>query len=417
MGSKKLKAIAVERGKRRVLVKNKRSLREVANEFLEIAKKKSFFKWGTLAVILIANEQGWLPIKNYTTNIWHIDEEKLSRFDAEAIRKRYSPKPHSCWACQQQHCGLIEIKEGPYAGLVVEEPEYEQFAAWAPLIGQDEVDGVIVLSYETDNLGLENNEAGWIISWLMECYEKGILTKEDLDGVEMRWGDVEAVRAMLRKIAHREGIGDLLAEGIRIAANKIGGKALECAIFTHKGNTPRGHDHRTRWHELFDTCVSDTGTIETHLITLGMMQFVQGGDPIEISTQTAKTRWVMPFEDSLGTCRFNTGMNGELLSKAVAAVTGWDFTVQDAKIIGFRIANLMRAFNIRHGHTPDMEKPSLRYGSTPKDGPLKGKSILSHWDEMIDNYYKLMGWDRKTGKPLPETLERFGLKDVVKDLW
>jgi len=417
MGAKKLKAIAVQRGKAAVTIKNKRLLSTVSNQLLVDAKKHSTFKWGTLPVIMAAKEEGWLPIKNYTTNIWAIEQKMLAEFDEQSIRDKYNPKPNPCWACQHEHCHRMTITEGPYAGLAIEEPEYEQFAAWGPNTGQTDVSAAMMLSHETDRLGMENNEAGWLISWLMECYEKGILSGKVMDGIEMTWGNVEATRKMLGKIAARDGFGDILAEGVMRASQHIGGQSTSIAIYTKKGNTPRGHDHRTRWHEMFDTCVSDTGTIETHLIVLGYNQFSQLGDPIEISTLTARSRGAMPFHDSLGVCLFNTRMNVPLLSQAVSAVTGWGFTSNEAMTAGLRIANVLRAFNIRHGLTPSLEYPSDRYGSTPVDGPAKGKSIMPYWEQMLDNYYELMGWDRATGKPLPHTLEDLGLDDIARDLW
>jgi aldehyde:ferredoxin oxidoreductase len=264
---------------------------------------------------------------------------------------------------------------------------------------------------------MENNEVGWLISWLMECYERGILTKNETNGLEMTWGNVETTKEMLNMIAARQGFGDVLAEGVMRASQHVGGEASELAIYTKKGNTPRAHDHRTRWHELFDTCVSDTGTIERHLVEFGYPQFRQLGDPLEISTLTAKTTGAMPFEDSLGVCRFNSRMNLTLLSQAVSAVTGWKFTPEEAMTAGLRTANLMRAFNVRHGLTPELEYPSHRYGSTPVDGPAKGRSILPFWEQMLDNYYSLMGWDKLTGKPLPETLRRLGLEHIISHLW
>ena len=417
MGSKRLKAIAVTRGKIPIMVKDEERLSAVANEILEKAKTFATFKWGTLFAITIANEQGWLPVKNYTTNVWPIEEDRLATFEAEYIREHFNPKRNPCWACQQHHVHVMTITEGPYAGLVVEEPEYEQFAAWGADTGNTDVAAAIMLSYETDNIGLENNEAGWVISWVMECYERGILTKEDTNGLEMTWGNVEATKKMLNMIARREGFGDLLAEGVKRASQRLGGEAPNLAIYTKKGNTPRGHDHRTRWYEMFDTCVSNTGTIEVQLGDLGMTKLVGPARPMEISAAVAKTKGMMPFEDSLGVCRFNTKLNLELLSQAISAVTGWDFTPEEANTAGRRIVNLLRAFNIRHGLTPDLEYPSPRYGSTPVDGPSKGISIMTYWEQMLDNYYKLMGWDRKTGKPLPETLKKLSLDYVIKDLW
>jgi aldehyde:ferredoxin oxidoreductase len=101
----------------------------------------------------------------------------------------------------------------------------------------------------------------------------------------------------------------------------------------------------------------------------------------------------------------------------VSAVTGWNFTPEEGKTVGLRIVNLMKAFNLRCGIKKEHDYPSERYGSTPKDGPGKGVSIMSRWEEMLKNYYRLMGWDEQTGKPLPETLKSLGLEHVTKDIW
>ncbi|MEK7353444.1 MAG: aldehyde ferredoxin oxidoreductase C-terminal domain-containing protein, partial [Chloroflexota bacterium] len=139
--------------------------------------------------------------------------------------------------------------------------------------------------------------------------------------------------------------------------------------------------------------------------------------PEEVSTHTARSKGVRQFQDAIGTCIFcNRGALGDGL-EAFNAVTGWEFTPKEAQDVGFRVANLMRAFNLRHGVTVDLERPSLRWSSAPVDGPAKGISITEHWDGMLDNYYRQMGWDRKTGKPLPETLKAIGLENVISDLY
>ncbi len=149
-----------------------------------------------------------------------------------------------------------------------------------------------------DEVGLENNEAGWLVGWVMECFEKGWLTTEQTGDFKIKWGDVEATKTMLHMIAKREGFGDLLAEGVKRASEKIGGLAAAAAIYTMKGNTPRGHDHRTRWSEMFDTCVSNTSTIETQTGSMGPN--VQGAaNPIEVSTAVAKTKGLMQFAADL----------------------------------------------------------------------------------------------------------------------
>ena len=415
MGSKKLKAIATARGSERVVVKDTERLKSVADKFLENAKDYR----GTIGGVHRnqLSGAGTLPIKNYTTNVWDISQDDLDKFSEPYIREHFEPKRSPCWGCPANHSTLMTIPEGPYAGMQIEEPEYEQMAAWGPVIGNKDAVSATMLSSVTDRLGLENNESGWLMAWVMECYEKGYLTKEDAGGFEMRWGNVEAVRQLLYMIANRQGFGDVLAEGIMRASQKVGGEAAKCAIYTMKGNAPRGHDHRTAWAELFDTTVSNTGTIETHRSLMDPKAANEPGNPVETATAVALTKGSMEFEDSLGTCRFNTRMNLVLTSEAVAAVTGWNFTAEEAKSVGLRIVNMMKAFNIRVGITREMDYPSTRYGSTHVDGPWKGIGIMPHWEEMLESYYRLMGWDVKTGKPLPETLKRMGLEHIVKDIW
>ncbi|GAF93259.1 unnamed protein product, partial [marine sediment metagenome] len=121
--------------------------------------------------------------------------------------------------------------------------------------------------------------------------------------------------------------------------------------------------------------------------------------------------------DCLGVCRLTNREVPELLVGMLNAATGWDFTWEEAMRVGLRSVNLLRAFNIRHGYKPDVEVPSPRYGSTPTDGPSKGISIAPVWGEMLDIYYREMGWDRATGKPLPETLQKLDLASTIPDLW
>lgn len=415
MGCKKVKAIVAVKGTHRVSIYDPAKLKHVANQFLENTKN---FR-GTIGGVYTSQRSGAgsLPVKNYSTNTWKISNEELIQFSEPYIREHFQSRPSPCWACPATHSTIMTITEGPYAGTVVEEPEYEQLAAWGPVIDNKNVAAAAMLSSLTDRLGFENNEAGWLIAWIMECYEKGYLTTEEVCGLKMSWGNVEAVKQLLYMIAHRQGFGNDLAEGIMRVSQKKGGEAAKCAIYTLKGNAPRGHDHRTTWGELFDTVVSNTSTLETHRSLMDPKAGNYPGHPIETSTAVATTKGIMEIDDSLGVCRFNTQMDVTLDAEAVSAATGWNFTSREAKTLGLRVVNMMKCFNLRVGISRDLDYPSVRYGSTHIDGPWKGIGIMPYWEEMLENYYRLMGWEAKTGKPLPQTLRNLGLTRLIKDIW
>lgn len=425
MGSKKVKAIAVARGFKTPPLKNKEEFSRMAKEIRAATMADKYYwttsNFGTLTAIIGGSKAGFIPVKNYTTNVHVISPEKLNDYTPQNIRAKFAARPKPCWACSSHHCNVSEIGEGKYAGRQVEEPEYEGFAAFSSLVGIDNVTDSILLASEVDRLGMDTNEAGWVISWVMECYEKGIFTREDTDGLEMTWGNADAIMTMLSRIAHRQGLGDTLAEGVMRASERIGGKTPEMAIYSLKGNTPRSHDHRAMWLEMFDTCVSNLGTLETQMKApfklLGMPETFDGFDPEAVSTVEARIKGAMIFEDSMVTCRFRTATAIDLLSRAINAATGWKIDYNDAMKIGRRAVNLARVFNLRAGISAELDAPSVRYGSALPDGPSAGKSIMQHWDYMLHNYYRLMGWDESSGKPLPQTLTSLGLEHTIPVLW
>jgi aldehyde:ferredoxin oxidoreductase len=423
MGSKKLKAIAIDRSRRTIPLKDKQALSSLAKEILANTLSDKFYNMianeGSVGGLVFSTSIGIVPVKNYTTGINAMDPQKLATYSSENVRRKFKAKPAPCWACSTKHCHMMEITEGKYAGRIVEEPEYEDMAAFSALLGIDDVTTTVVLASEVDRLGIDANETGWLIAWLMECYEKRIVNKEDTDGLEMTWGNGEAVMAMLNKIANRRGFGNVLAEGVMRASQQVGGEAPKLAIHTLKGNTPRGHDHRVQRLEMFDTCVSNTGTLETHSKApyklLGLPETFDAFDPEAVSTVEAKIKGAMMFEDSLITCRYQTATALDLLSKAVNAATGWNMDFQEAMVVGRRAVNLARMFNLRNGIGAELDRPSMRYGSTPLDGVAAGRPIMPNWDKMLQNYYNLMGWD-ENGSPLPETLKSLGLEAIIPQL-
>jgi len=431
MGSKRLKAIAVTRSRARPTLKDKEGVSTVANQLHDNivndpVAREGVYSWGTLNGVTrnTISGNGVLPVKNYTTNIYEIESEKLEKFGGPYIRSHFEPKATPCWACRMHHCHMITLTEGPFKGYVGEEPEYECFAAFGPVIGVTDATAAIFLSNEADRLGIDCNEAGWTLGLAIECYEKGLITSKDTNGIELTWGNYEAANQMIHRIARRQGFGDVLAEGAMRAAQRIGGEAPSFAIHTMKGNTPRGHDHRTFWPMLFDTCLSQMSTDEGYTLLrpadLGLSLSPASRpdiSPENTLAQNAQCKGAAQFEDCLGVCRFTTRTDLKLLAQAVSAATGWDFSTEETMEVGRRIVNLLRVFNIRHGHTAEMDVPSPRYGSTPVDGPSQGKSIMVYWNELRSNYYEQMGWDRDTGKPLPDTLRHFGLEHTIPELW
>jgi aldehyde:ferredoxin oxidoreductase len=421
MGSKNLKAIAVERGNRKVPVADPARLSAAAKALVdEVMKNPGISKYGTAMGYPILAASGQLPVMNYTTSLWP-DAEK---FGGEYLRSHFKVKPVTCWGCRVAHIREVEITEGPYKGFVGKEPEYEALAAMSAEIGQHDQAATMVLCDRIDRLGMDVNETGHLFGWLMECYERGLITREDFDGIEMTWGNVESVQEMLEKIAHRDGCGNIWAEGVKRSAEKIGGEAINCAIYTQKGASPRGHDHRGRWTELMDTCTSNTGTIEIGP-GLPFLDLLGGPPTPEVmkdrfngmlqSTANARVNGARQFQDCLIICFF-CAADFPMILDCVNATTGWDMDIPEAMDVGRRLINRLRVFNFRHGLTKEVEAPSVRYGSTPVDGPAQGKSIMTDWEAMRRNYYRNMGWDPETGKPLPETLEKLGLADLIPDL-
>jgi aldehyde:ferredoxin oxidoreductase len=420
MGSKRLKAIVVLRNKNKIPIYNLENFKKINEAIIEESKRDYegiFYKWGTGGIVERAHAIGILPVKNYTTSIFP-GHEKL---DAKYTRKRFQIEPDfSCFACRVRHCKIVNITEGQYNGLRAPEPEYEMIAAFGPMIGQNDYGAVTYLTDITDRLGLDGNETGWIMGFIMEAYEKGILRKEDLDGLEMKWGNVESVAELIRKISLREGIGNLFAEGVKRAVETIGGSAPDMAIYTMKGSTPRGHDHRGRWSELFDTCLSNTSTIEATFggptsERYGLPPLTDPISPEQVSMLNAKVNGMRQLDDSFVICRF-AATNPKLLIEALNTVTNWDWTLKDAMTTGKRIVNMLRLFNLRHGYNVALETPSPRYGSAPIDGPWKGISIMPFWEQMRKNYYKHMGWDYNNGKPFPETLRDLGMEEFIQTL-
>jgi len=426
MGSKKLKAIAVH-GKTAVPIHDKTKFNALVKEWW---KQDDDTIWGMLIPTMGTNGQlsastsmGMAPVRNLTAYDWPENEQ----FNGDALREYYNGKPRPCYACRWAHCHQIELKSGPHKGEIVEEAEFEGTQAFSCQIGNNDIDAMEWLNNVNDRLGMDLKEQAWVLGMAMECYNKGLITKKDTGDLDLTWGNVEDVEALLNKIARRDGFGDVLAEGVMRAAQKIGGDAPNFAVYTHKGNGPHVMDPRALWSISFGMAISDMGSgyasdMGDQGDLMGALGDVNVLDPDNAFSAeiVSKAQAIMArrghFIDCLGVCMFLSGVPWETVADTVGAVTGWDFSWREAADVGERVLNLMRAFNIRHGETREHNSVSPRILEPPLDGPAKGISVGANWDQMVDTYYETRGWD-KEGRPLPETLRRVGLEDVAKELW
>ena len=357
MGSKNLKAIMVTRGSKTPSVHDRDMLNDLAEEMYRVQMEgfgHILDNYGTAGGLEGGVNDGWVPYKNYTTNV--IPREDYERLTGQYMRATFEVKPKPCWACRIKHVVSVKVTEGPYKGFEGEVPDYEIVAGLGTQIKINDPGVVTYIGDLVDRLGIDANESGWLLGWMMECYQKGFLTKNDLDGLEMRWGNHEAAIKMLKKIAFREGCGDFFADGTKRSAESVGGEAMNVAVHSGKGAAPRGHDHRgrRRWVELFDTCVSDTSTCQTvsgQSVSLPSIiidpdnppEIVDPFDPKQVSDHIGKGCGWDQFLDCLGICRFN--VNWRQIMPILNAVTGWELDTDDALTIGRRIVNQLRVFN------------------------------------------------------------------------
>lgn len=411
MGSKNLKAIVVS-GNKKVPVfdeeKFKETVKKWQNEVKQTLMGATVDQLGTNGFFSAAAETGWLPVKNMTTNIF----EEHPEFNGDKLRERVNSERKPCHACPLHHCNEIELTEGEHKGFKTDEPEYEGIAAFGPLIGNKDVNKAIYLNDHNDRLGMDLKEAGFTISMAIECFVEGLIDKNDTDGMELEWGNVDAVKELLTKMANKDGFGKVLSQGVYRAAKKFGPEADKKAVYTHFGIAPHIHDPRGLWGYLFGQTVSNMGSIEgfgsPELIPeadLGFDEPIEKyKDPLELVFKQEEMAKKYYFVDSLGTCFF-TSVNLPLMVEALHDLTGFEFTKEDAILQGYRTMTSLRLFNIKHGWTRDQDTASERLLEPCPDGPNEGISIRDELDEMVETHYQNMGWDEK-GHPTQKTLKK-----------
>ncbi len=423
MGSKRLKAIAVH-GTGKIPIANPEEFRELAKKWREESESAMMTgllnSAGTAAVLEPMHEMGDVPVKNFQTGVFP-GVEKLTGY---YMREKFKVTRKPCFGCSIAHVNLMEVTEGPYTGFVGEEPELEDCTNLGSLIGISDPGSVLWLTDYVDKLGFDGNWAGSIVSWAIEAYEKGILNKDNLNGLELRWGDEKAAAELLRRIAYREGIGDILALGLKAGPEKIGGKEASSFASHIKGESNHAHDMRAMWGMFLGFCIGGAGPRHesggSDLQTDAEIGINEPLDPFEIagkSDAARRTQCKKLAIDTLGVCLWGC-VSLDTMSKAYTALTGWPLSVEEMLIVGERIANVQRAFNVRHGFLPEMDLDvSPRFLEAPPDGGAKGHSIASYLKDMVQEYNKLMDWDWETGKPSKNKLIQLDLNEIANDLW
>jgi len=414
MGSKNLKAIVVH-GNKGVPIDHQQkesfleSVKQWRQEAQNTAMGKTLDKHGTIGFFTPYHSRGWVPVKNLTTNVFSGDE----LFDGDYIREKlYKGTPRSCHGCTFHHCHVVEVTRGPYKGTVAEEAEYECLAGFGPNWGIYDPGAVTMLSSLNDDLGMDAKEVSFLISMMMEGYEKTLIRKEDLDGIDLRWGNVKAAAEMLKRISRRDGFGDTLAEGVMRVANKLGGEFPNMAVYVKRGNAPHIHDPRARWGTLFTQAVSNMGSQE------GIDMSTRGSDDLGIDRPTsepdeylgevnAKTTALRQLGDSLIFCYFQS-CSLKTMVQTLNCLTGAGYLVGDGLKVGRRVVNLLRMFNKREGITNEHDSFSPRLGQPPVDGPAEGKTLSPTFKKARDAHYRGMGWNNE-GLPTRETLEELDL--------
>ena len=413
MGSKNLKAIVVK-GKKAMDLHDRKRLIELNRENYQRAKKsvvaQARMKYGTPLTLNITHTGGILPTKNFQFGTW---EKALEKIDSVGVYK--STISHkACLSCFT-HCGMItRVSEGKYKGSELEGPEYETLGMFGSNQLIDDLPAIIQANILCDKLGLDTISTGNVIGFIMECFERELISSRETDGVDIRFGDREASLGAIEMIAYRQGFGDILAGGVKPISERIGKDSGRFAMHV-KGMEFPAYEPRGAFGSALSYAVSPRGAC--HRRAWPPAKEILGNYPPY--TVEGKAEMVKGLYDencilhSLLVCDMPAKfipLSQDDYSKYFEAVTGGLVSKEDFQIIADRIETLIRMFNVREGFTRKDDTLPYRTLHEPlPDGPAKGQFIgEENLNRMLDEYYELRGWDR-LGIPKQETLKKYQL--------
>jgi aldehyde:ferredoxin oxidoreductase len=417
MGSKNLKAIAT-RGTHDITVAKLDEFMELVKEFHERMKGPAAQKYrtlGTVENVLVHNSLACMPTRNYN-NASFEGAEKVS---GENLNEKYVTKIIGCSSCAMRCEHTCVVSEGPYKNTMTR-MEYETLWAFGPYCGVDRLDAIIKGMELSNYYGIDAISAGVIAAFAMDCYENGILTQKELDGIDAHFGNAEAMVQLVEKIGKREGIGDTLADGVKVAAEKIGKGSDKLAAHI-KGVEVTGYDLRCLKTAALGFAVSFRGADHNRH---GAYAFDVKGKVNRLTAEKGRGKLVKGMEesyaviDSLIICKFSRGTyykEFEDMARLYNVVTGYGMTPDELKLAGERINNVARLFNIREGlgRKDDTLPYKVMHLPIPDEGPSKGAFVTQEeLDLLLDDYYEARGWT-KEGIPSHEKLKELGMDDLM----
>ena len=382
MGSKLLKGI-VARGHQTPAMAQPEVVRELAKWLRDNVEELhgTLSRYGMGAGMIGMSERGGLPTRNFREGSF----EGVEKIDAVTLGETLDAHMESCYACPIHCKKVVSINEPYHVDPIYGGPEYETLASLGSLCGVDDLVAVCKANELCNAYSLDTISAGVSIAFAMECFERGLITEEDTGGLQLNFGNGQAVVDLVEQIAHRKGFGDFVAEGVYRMSQKIGQGSEEFASHI-KGQEPPMHDPRAR----------------TPVLRLGYVLSPTGTDHVHVTTLTIT-------KNCAGLCVV-PGFKDDRTVKMMRAITGWDVSIYELERVGQRAMDMARVFNGREGFSAEDDKMPPRFLTPFESGPLAGSQVnAAYLESMKRNHYHMMGWNADTGIPTRARLEEMGI--------
>ncbi len=425
MGSKNLKAIAVEKSDNLPPLADKEGLAAARKKVMPTIREKAkgLSDYGTAGGVPVVEKLGDLPIRNWTGGSW---TESAAQVSGQAMGGKFFAKHYACFACPIR-CGKeMEVPVGPHSGTISHGPEYETVAGFGAMCLNDDPSYVIAANDLCNRMGIDTMSGSSMVAFAMELYEHNLIPGELLDEIKPEWGSGEAILHLIRQIAYREGLGEYLARGVKQAAEYFGPLAKEFSVES-KGLEVAYHDPRAFTSMAVIYATGNRGAChlegltyfnENRAFPASIIGLKDEYEPhgTEDKALLAKTMQdYMVLFNALGLCKFL--IRGHVppasIAEWVSNITGWEYDQNELFLTGERIFNLKRKINNKMGisRKDDTLPPRLL---THDRGEGAAAGSLPHLGKMLSEYYELRGWT-KEGIPRPETLSRLGLNRASQE--